>query len=100
MRDIDVRTVLAAEVERRYKGDSETLIIHELSVCSGNARIDLAVVNGKLHGYEIKSDSDTLKRLPAQSEVYNAVFDQVTIVVGEHHLNTEENSRPIGPWRA
>ena len=52
MRDIDVRTVLAAEVARRYKGDADTLIIHELGVCSGDARIDLAVVNGKLHGYE------------------------------------------------
>jgi len=46
------------------------------------------VVNGKLHGYEIKSDADTLKRLPAQAEVYSAVFDLVTIVVGEHHLDT------------
>jgi len=54
----------------------------------GDARIDLAVVNGKLHGYEIKSDADTLKRLPAQAEVYSAVFDLVTIVVGEHHLDT------------
>jgi len=35
MRDIDVRTVLAAEVARRYKGDADTLIIHELGVCSG-----------------------------------------------------------------
>jgi hypothetical protein len=87
MRDIDVRTVLAAEVARRYKGDADTLIIHELGVCSGDARIDLAVVNGKLHGYEIKSDADTLKRLPAQAEVYSAVFDLVTIVVGEHHLD-------------
>ena len=87
MRDIDVRTALAAEVERRYQADSDTLIIHELGVCSGDARIDLAVVNGKIHGYEIKSDADTLKRLPAQAEVYSAVFDLVTIVVGEHHLD-------------
>lgn len=94
MHDIDVRTVLAAEIERRYKGDSDTLIIQELGVCAGDARIDLAVVNGKLHGYEIKSDLDTLDRLPLQSLVFNAVFDLVTIVVGAHHLDAARTIVP------
>lgn len=39
-----------------------------------------------MHGYELKSDRDTLKRLPEQIIAYTAVFDLVTLVVGERHL--------------
>ena len=39
-----------------------------------------------MHGYEIKSDLDTLLRLPEQIEVYNSVFDKMTLVVGKSHL--------------
>jgi hypothetical protein len=44
------------------------------------------VVNGILHGFEIKSDRDTLNRLPSQREAYNSVFDKVTLVVGAKHF--------------
>ena len=97
MRDIDVRRVLAAEVQKHFRGASDTLIIHELGLCSGIVRVDLAVVNGRLHGFEIKSDSDTLKRLPSQSEIYSAVFDRMTIVVGLHHLQSAQTMVP-GWW--
>jgi hypothetical protein len=39
-----------------------------------------------MHGYELKSDRDTLQRLPEQVNAYAAVFDFVTLVVGERHL--------------
>jgi hypothetical protein len=61
-------------------------IIPELGVWHGTARIDVAVVNGVLHGFEIKSDKDTLVRLHDQMEIYNSVFDKVTLVVGATHL--------------
>jgi hypothetical protein len=59
-------------------------------------RIDLAVVNGLLHGYEIKSDRDTLKRLDRQLEIYNCVLDRATLVVGARH--TEEASEALPNW--
>ncbi len=37
-------------------------------------------------GYEIKSDRDTLERLPEQVKEFNAVFDKLTLVVGKRHL--------------
>jgi hypothetical protein len=86
VRDFDVRTALRRKVFARYAGDPGTRIIHELGLACGAARADIAVVNGRLHGYEIKSDSDTLERLPSQITVYGAVFDRVTLVVGERHL--------------
>lgn len=96
MRDIDVRKALSKNVACEYSGDSDVRVIHELGVRHGTARIDLAVINGKMIGYEIKSDSDTLKRLPCQIEYYNQVFDKVTLVVGcKHH---EEAVKILPEW--
>ena len=39
------------------------------------------------HGYEIKSDRDTLRRLKNQVELYSKVVDRATIVLGERHLS-------------
>lgn len=61
-------------------------IIPELGIWHGAARIDVAVVNGSLRGFEIKSDRDTLIRLPEQIHAYNTIFDQVTLVVGSKHF--------------
>ncbi len=61
-------------------------ILEELGVRHGTARIDITVINGVMHGYEIKSDRDTLNRLPEQINEFNKVFDKLTLVVGKHHL--------------
>ena len=70
----------------QHKGDAETVIVEELGIQHGLSRIDLAVVNGELHGFELKSDRDTLARLPEQTETYGRVLDRVTLVIGERHL--------------
>ena len=88
MRDLDIRTGLHRELARVHRPYAcETLFIDELGLCQGNARIDLAVVNGSLSGYEIKSERDTLQRLPHQVEVYSKALDYVTIVASEFHIN-------------
>ena len=46
------------------------MILDELGICRGRVRIDLTVVNGLLHGYEIKSERDTLARLETQADLY------------------------------
>ena len=48
---------------------------------------DLAAVNGFLWGYEIKSDSDTLNRLPLQIPYYDKIFDYSVVVAAERHLS-------------
>ena len=84
--DAIIREALKKELSLKHAGDIELRIIEELGIRHGVARIDIAVVNGVLHGYEIKSDLDTLRRLPEQMYEYNCVFDQVTLVVGKKHL--------------
>ncbi len=82
--DSDIRNLL---VKRLYDTTTApSLIIHELDVCAGASRIDVAVINDRIHGYEIKSEQDTLARLPSQIEFYGKIFDTVTIVTAEKHI--------------
>lgn len=88
MKDPEIRAAFLGKLGRKYVNDPETIIIEELGLCQGEARIDIAVVNGSMHGYEIKSDQDTLKRLPGQILTYNRVLDYVTIIVSSLHLES------------
>lgn len=94
MKDIDIRQVLLKNLNTKYHNDPDTLLIEELGLCQGEARIDLAVVNGSLHGYEIKSDRDTLIRLKDQQAIYNKTLNYVTIVAGSKHLSKVEEAVP------
>ena len=71
----------------KYQNEADTVLIDELGLCQGSARVDLAVVNGQFHGYEIKSERDSLRRLGAQADLYSRVFDQVTLVCGDRHVS-------------
>jgi len=61
------------------------LLIEELGILQGDSRVDVAVINGAVHGYEIKSDADTLDRLAAQVEAYSLVLHFVTLVATSKH---------------
>jgi hypothetical protein len=89
-----IRNTLKKELEGLHSTDHKVRIIEELGVQHGTARVDIAVVNGILHGYEIKSDLDTLDRLPEQVKIYNSVFNEVTLVVGRRHLFEAMNMVP------
>jgi hypothetical protein len=84
--DTIIREALVKQLENEYASNPEYRVIPELGLWHGASRVDVAVVNGILHGFEIKSDKDTLDRLPSQREAYNAVFDKVTLVVGAKHF--------------
>lgn len=85
-RDIDIRKSLHSYIANKFSYDKTTKIVNELQVCYGSARIDVAAINGSLYGFEIKSESDTLERLPQQVEYYNKVFDYITLVCSENFI--------------
>ncbi len=91
--DVDIRPVLRRSLLASTAGE-DSVVVEELGLCRGRVRVDLAVVNGSLHGYEIKSDRDSLDRLAGQADVYSKVLDQVTLVVGERHLAHAMNRIP------
>ncbi|AQS57407.1 hypothetical protein B0W44_05185 [Novibacillus thermophilus] len=86
-RDVDIRKGLHYTLLKDHKNDPDTLVLDEMTICQGDARIDVAVINGKINGFEIKSESDTLERLPRQVDLYNMVFDTVTIVTGPRYID-------------
>jgi len=96
MRDKDVRTAVRARLAALHRDHEDTLIVEEMGVWASSVRIDLAVINGELAGFELKSDRDTLDRLPLQARVYSQVFDRLTLVVGSRHL--EKAVRLIPDW--
>jgi hypothetical protein len=87
MRDQDVRAAVHHKLLKESHLDPECLVIDEFSISLGASRADIAVVNGVLHGYELKSEFDSLERLPLQIKHYSAVMDKVTLVVAEKHLD-------------
>jgi len=87
MKDFEIRRSLHQDFLSEYNDISESLIIDELKVCNGNAIMDVAIVNGALIGFEIKSPYDNLSRLRTQMLYYNKVFDYITIVTSNKHIN-------------
>lgn len=85
MRDLDVRRALHNSLGQGITSSDDTLVVDELGLC-GSVRVDVAVVNGILSGYELKSERDSIRRLPQQAEVYSRVLDHAVLVAAERHI--------------
>lgn len=94
MRDLDVRSAVKLELDKLHADDGSTRIIEEMGIWSATARIDIAVINGELCGFELKSARDNLARLPSQELIYSQVFDRVTLVTAENHLASSKKIIP------
>ena len=79
MLDADIRRALLQRLA------AHPLIIEEMGVC-GQVRCDVVALGEEMVGYEIKSDADTLRRLPRQVEWYSRVLDRAHVVTTERHL--------------
>lgn len=67
--------------------NARSLIASEYVLGNTGRRADLAVHNGsRFIGIEVKSQYDTLMRLREQLKIYTACFDDVMIVLDEHHV--------------
>lgn len=85
--DSCIRFALCEILHSQEKGESDSIIIEELGLCRGQSRVDVALVSGIMHGFEIKSDRDSLTRLSQQCEMYSRIFDKTTLVVGSRHYS-------------
>ena len=94
MLDREIRSYLDEHYLWRYREDKNAYVVPEMGLSAHAARIDIGVVNGKLVGYEIKSDRDNLDRLPRQMEIYNQIFDLITVVSGPKHEKKLEQWLP------
>ncbi len=95
MNDAEIRLALKNSTLAHHLVDSETVVVDELGLRHGISRVDVAVVNGLMHGYEIKSDKDNLLRLRGQISVYSSVLDLATLVVGSKYLEAASEMIPL-----
>jgi len=93
MRDSDVRQAVKDWLGTKY--GPETRIVEEMGIWSGSVRVDLAVINGELQGFELKSERDNLSRLKNQADLYSEVFDRVTLVTAKLHLDKAVSQIPL-----
>lgn len=66
---------------------ADTLVVNELGLAHARSRVDVAVINGMIHGFEIKSTQDDLGRLSDQLAVYGRSLQKLTLVVAPRHLD-------------
>lgn len=93
MLDKDIRPVLRRAIRARF---DNVRWVEELGIAN-QVRADFTTI-GKdtMIGYEIKSDGDTLKRLPEQVKYYSKICDQAAVVVTRKHL--EAASKVVPEW--
>jgi hypothetical protein len=85
MRDPDLRRAMAATVARKL-GSTRHVLVPEVDIrWSVPARADALLVSDRICGFEIKSDVDSLTRLPRQVEAYGQVVERAYLVVGEKY---------------
>ncbi|MGI2228250.1 sce7726 family protein [Shewanella frigidimarina] len=86
-KDLEIRAAFHRKKLKRQHSDSQTLVIDELGLMHGSNRVDIAVVNGCIHGYEIKSSKDNLLRFNDQLDTYIKTLQKLTLVVAPNHIS-------------
>jgi hypothetical protein len=92
--DAEIRAALHRKPLRAFHHSNDTLVIDELGLAHAKARIDVAVINGCVHGFEIKSAADSLAGLPQQLELYEQCLEKLTIVCAAKHIPGVRNLAP------
>jgi hypothetical protein len=92
MSEAIVRGALREHVMAAVSGAQET--VDELWVPRSNERADITVLGRWMDGFEIKTERDTLKRLPRQMVAYGRLFDRCTAVVAERHEQSAAEMLP------
>lgn len=93
MNEIAIREKLQRFLARKHRRNTEFLA--ELPIADFSRRVDLVMANGKLSGFEIKSEQDSLKRLDGQLSTYIKYFEEVFVVCATKHLKGVFEIAPI-----
>lgn len=90
----EIRTFIKGQIPRWVRCQARPLLVEEMEVCSGRARIDLAVIADRLIGIEIKGPKDDVTRLPGQAKAYSECFDYVVLAT---HESLASKAAPLVP---
>lgn len=92
--DRAIRAALHREELSLLHACPDTIVIDELGLSHAKVRVDIAIINDRLHGYEIKSDVDSLSRLSMQLSIYEQCLEKLTIVCAERHIRAVKKISP------
>ncbi|MCV9960453.1 sce7726 family protein [Pararhizobium sp. BT-229] len=84
--DAHIRAPLLQWLRALHPDCLDAKLLEEFKMPRPSARIDVALVNGEMAGFEIKSDRDTLTRLPWQIPAFSKFFDRVSLVTTPKHV--------------
>lgn len=88
LKDKEIRTTLVNHLMRRSHRPAR--VIEELTIDNGNAIADVVACYREMHCYEIKGQTDNIRRILAQSEFYSQSFPKLTLVTTENHIRWAE----------
>lgn len=92
LRDKEIRAALVDHLMKRSPKPAR--VIEELTIDNGNAIADVVACYREMHCYEIKGQTDNVRRLLAQSEFYSQSFPKLTLVTTENHIKWAEAHVP------
>lgn len=93
MREAEVRDRLRIRCLQR---DAGARTVSEFWVPVSNERVDLAVLGARMTAFEIKTEFDSLRRLPRQAAAYARVFEECSVVLASRHV--EKAMQMVPAW--
>lgn len=84
LRDKEIRSALVDHLMKRSPKPAR--VIEELTIDNGNAIADVVACYREMHCYEIKGETDNVRRILLQSEFYSRSFPKLTLVTTENHV--------------
>lgn len=66
--------------------DGDAVVVSEMPVFGMARRADLVLANGRLIGFEIKSNADSIGRLRGQIAAFSTHFEGVAVICGSRHV--------------
>lgn len=94
-KDNEIRKALHSKRLKKLSLHPNTIVVDELGLAHARSRVDIAVINGCIHGYEIKSALDSLDRLDSQLEIYQQTLQKLTFVISPKHLEAVTERVPV-----
>jgi len=88
--DKEIRQALKAYLNEL----SPKAVLEELRVHNGNAVADVVAIDDCAHCYEIKGETDEIRRILKQGAFYDQVFPKITLVTTLNHLASASRLAP------
>lgn len=86
-RETQVKALVLSKLLLARRISTQTIIADEYPLTGTGVRADIALLHkSRFIGVEIKTEADTLRRLPRQLDVYRDNFDHTLLVIARKHF--------------